>query len=101
MNIFMLRRSTSGTYRPIFVIRTLAGFQVSTMNVGGSGADACNVSPDIGNDGLGVWNVMADARNDGLSVCNIRHGGVLVCSILVSIGLSYTCVPEFSLEAGG
>jgi len=49
---------------------------------------------------------MADTRNDGLSIFNIvvdrKNGGVLVCSVLTSIEVGYTCVyPEFGLEAGG
>lgn len=34
-------------------------------------------------------------------ILDIGNDGVLVCDILISIRVGYTCVPKFSLEADG
>jgi len=76
------------------------------MNVGSSGARACDVVLDTGNDWLNIRHIVADLGDGGPSVCNIAMGigntGVLICNVLTGIRAGYTRVyPKFSLEAGG
>ena len=43
----------SDAYCSILATRILTAFQLVAMNVGGSGAGVCNVTPYLGHDGVG------------------------------------------------
>ena len=57
------RKSTYGTYYPIFTPCTLGAFQRVAMNVGNHGVGVHNVTPDVGDSSVGVRNIAANGRN--------------------------------------
>ena len=48
------RQSTTGAYRLISTIHTLAAFQLVVMNARNNGGGVFDVTPDTGNDGFRV-----------------------------------------------
>jgi len=48
------RQSTSGAYRLISTIRTLAALQFVAVTVRNNGGGVCDATPNTGNDGAGV-----------------------------------------------
>jgi len=66
--LFGDRSSTSGTYRSIFTILILTGFQRVVMNVGKNGPGAHDVILDLGNDRVGIHDVTMDVRDIVASV---------------------------------